>query len=151
MIVFSEPGNKVELVVAELAWICFVTWFWSVGSFLHALVRPDLRPSLRFFRLALVYPLVYMAFFLLTFDRLTMSPGYFFSVFPFHLLAMYCVFFDFNFVSKSLALAETGEPVSFYDYAATFFLLWLFPIGIWFVQPRINRLYGSSTLGPQSA
>ena len=150
MIVFSEPGNKVELVVVELAWICFVTWFWSVGSLLHALVRPDLRPSLMFFRLALVYPLVYMAFFLLTFDRLTMSSSYLFFVFPFHLFAMYCVFFDLNFVSKSLALAETGKPVSFSDYAGSFFLLWFFPLGIWFVQPRINRLY-AATLNPQPA
>jgi hypothetical protein len=44
-------------------------------------------------------------------------------------------------VSKSLVLAETGKPASFYDYAGPFFLLWFFPVGIWIVQPRVNRLY----------
>lgn len=27
------------------------------------------------------------------------------------------------------------------------FLLWLFPIGVWFIQPRINRLSGRVTDG----
>src|SRR5262249_22613374 len=44
-------------------------------------------------------------------------------------------------ISKSLVLAETTKPASFYDYAGPFFLLWFFPLGVWFTQPRINRLY----------
>jgi uncharacterized RDD family membrane protein YckC len=44
-------------------------------------------------------------------------------------------------VSKNLVLAETSKPASFYDYAGPFFLIWFFPIGVWFTQPRINRLY----------
>jgi hypothetical protein len=31
--------------------------------------------------------------------------------------------------------------VSFYDFSGPFFLLWFFPIGIWIIQPRINRLF----------
>jgi hydrogenase maturation factor len=41
-------------------------------------------------------------------------------------------------------LAMTGRTVSFYDYAGPFFLWWFFPLGIWFVQPRINRLFANS-------
>ena len=63
--------------------------------------------------------------------------------FHFTYLPLYCLFFDLNFISKSLALAETGKPVSFYDYSGPFFLIWFFPLGIWFVQPRINRLYAA--------
>jgi len=46
-----------------------------------------------------------------------------------------------NFASKSLVMVETGRRAKFYDYAGPFFLMWFFPIGIWFIQPRINRLY----------
>ena len=138
-----------SLIAAELVWICFVVWFWSLGSFLWSVVKPNLRLSLPFFRFALVYPLVYMGVFqIFPFERLTL--GYNLAIFPFHLFAMFCVFFDLNFVSKNLALAETGRAVSFYDYAGAFFLLWFFPFGIWFVQPRINRLYGG-TLSRQCA
>lgn len=54
---------------------------------------------------------------------------------------MVCMFYLLYFVSKSLVLAETSKPASFYDYAGPFFLLWFFPIGIWIVQPKVNRLY----------
>jgi len=136
--------KSVSLIAAELCWVCFVVWFWSLGSFLDSLVEPDLRLSRPFFRFALAYPLVYMGVFqIIPFEKLTL--GYGFAIFPLHLFAMFCVFFDLNFVSKSLALAETGRAVSFYDYAGAFFLLWFFPLGIWFVQPRINRLYANAS------
>jgi len=155
ILVFSTypNGGSVEipvrsLVIAELCWICFVLWFWSLGSFLNSVVKADLRSSLLFFRFALAYPLVYMAAFQVAFEGLT--PVYFIALFPFHLLAMFCLIFDLNFVSKSLALAESGGAVSFYDYAGPFFLLWFFPLGIWFIQPRINRLYANATLALSS-
>src|SRR5208337_4333136 len=117
----------VALIAVELCWICFAVWFWSLGSFLYSVVKPNLRLSLRFFGFALAYPLVYMGVFqIILFERLTL--GYGLAIFPFHLFAMFCVFFDLNFVSKSLALAETGRAVSFYDYAGPFFLLWFFPL-----------------------
>lgn len=62
-------------------------------------------------------------------------------IFPLHFFAMYCMFYLLYFVSKSLTLAESGKPASFYDDSGPFFLLWFFPIGIWIAQPRINRLY----------
>jgi uncharacterized RDD family membrane protein YckC len=54
---------------------------------------------------------------------------------------MFCMLYLLYFVSKNLVLAETRKPASFPDYAGPFFLIWFFPIGIWFTQPRINRLY----------
>lgn len=133
----------VSLIAAELCWVCFVVWFWCLGSYLYSLISSDLRPSLPFFRLALLYPLAYMGIFQIVFQRLT-SPYIFFAIFPVHLFAVFCVFFNLNFVSKSLALAENGRAVSFHDYAGPFFLLWFFPLGIWLVQPRVNHLYAGT-------
>jgi hypothetical protein len=148
VVIWTYP-RTVALIAAELCWICLVVWFWSLGSFLYSVVKPNLRLSLPFLRFALIYPFVYMGCFqIIPFERLAF--GYNIAIFPLHLLAMFCVFFDLNFVSKSLALAETGRAVSFYDYAGPFFLLWFFPLGIWFVQPRINRLYAGN-LNQQTA
>jgi hypothetical protein len=54
---------------------------------------------------------------------------------------MFCMFYLLTFVSRNLALAEIGRAVKFHDYAGYFFALWFYPIGVWIVQPRINRLY----------
>jgi len=53
---------------------------------------------------------------------------------------MYCIFYLMYKAAKTIKTAEVQKPVSFGDFAGEFFLLWFFPIGIWFLQPKINKL-----------
>lgn len=123
-----------------LLWISITLgWFWSLGAFFNSLVGSDLRPKKKFFKAAVVYPGVYVLFFLPVF--LGANPFWFLVILPFHLLAMFCMFYCLYFVAKNMAMAEMGRRVSFYDYAGPFFLLWFFFIGVWIIQPRANRLY----------
>jgi hypothetical protein len=92
-----------------------------------------------FFRFALIYPPIYFVFFIATSQNF--NPKLLALIFSLHVFAMICMFYLLYFVSKSLVLAETSKPASFYVYAGPFFLLWFFPVGIWIVQPRFNRLY----------
>lgn len=126
---------------------CFLGWLWAMGSFLNSIVRPGLRPGLGLFRFALIYPMVYIAFFMIVFPP---QPAVLALILPLHLVAMFCMFYIFNYVAKNLMLAETGKRVSFSDYAGPFFLIWFFLIGVWFVQPRINLLYAESKRGDGS-
>ena len=132
------PG-PLFIVMTVLLLFCFLGWFWAMGSFLSSIVPASLRLRTRFFRFALVYPAVYIFAFIAFFEH--PIPAMFAIIFPFHLFAMYCIFYNLYFVSKSLVMAETGKPALFYDYAGPFFLIWFFPIGVWFIQPRINRIY----------
>jgi hypothetical protein len=36
--------------------------------------------------------------------------------------------------------SNTGHTATPNDYIGEFFLFWFFPIGIWFIQPRINNI-----------
>ena len=121
----------------------FLSWFWAMGWFLSSIVRSDLKMKLGFFRFALIYPIFY-AFFFFKFV-LSAHPVQAFVIAPLHLVAIFCLVYILYFDSKSLALAERNESVSFYDYVGPFFLLWFFPIGIWIIQPKINRLYVEKT------
>jgi hypothetical protein len=38
-------------------------------------------------------------------------------------------------------MVERWNHVNFGDYAGEFFLTWFLFVGIWFIQPRINRLF----------
>ena len=110
-----------------------------MGSFLNSIAPLELRLKMRFFRFALVYPALYLLLFATAFEsnKLVLT----LLIFPLHFFAMFCLFYNLHFVSKSLVTVETGKPALFYNYAGPFFLLWFFPIGIWIIQPRINRLY----------
>jgi hypothetical protein len=137
---FGKIGLPLGFVTV-LFMFCFLGWFWSMGSFLSSIVQPSLRLKMGFFRFALVYPGLYIFVFMALFLRTTSNPALLAIIFPLHFFAMFCIFYGLYFVSKSLVLAETNKPVTFYDYAGPFFLIWFFPVGVWFTQPRINRLY----------
>lgn len=120
--------------------IAVLLWYWSVGSFLYSIAPPTLRPNIGFFRFALIFPPIYMfAFFMIV---LKIGSPLLVLVLPLHFFAMYCLLYNLYFLSKSLRLVEKRQPVSFSDYAGAFLLFWFFPIGVWFIQPKINRLYG---------
>jgi hypothetical protein len=54
---------------------------------------------------------------------------------------IFCILYAIYFNAKSLKSVELQRDVTFSDYAADFFLFLFFPIGIWFIQPRINRIF----------
>ncbi|PYX58241.1 MAG: hypothetical protein DMG76_09630 [Acidobacteria bacterium] len=147
---FGKLGLPFAFMMA-LFMLCFLGWFWSMGSFLGSIVQPALRLKTGFFRVALVYPGLYIFVFMAFFQSTTTNPALLAIFFPLHLFAMFCLFYDLYFVSKSLVMAETSKPVSFYDYAGPFFLIWFFPLGVWFIQPRINRLYGQARRDDESS
>lgn len=128
--------------------LCYLGWLWSMGSYLNSIVQPALRLNIGFFRFALIYPALYVFVFISSFQSI--NPVVLAVIFPLHVFAMYCMLYQLYFVSKSLALAETAKPASFYDYAGPFFLIWFFPIGVWFIQPRVNRLYAAEAPVTQS-
>jgi hypothetical protein len=137
------PGGFFFIGAMLVYLLCFLAWFGSMGWFFRSIVKTDLRMEAQFFRIALVYPIVYVPiFFFLVFPD-TRVPIW--VILPLHLACMVCLFYLLYFVSKNLVLAETGKQVSFYEYAGPFFLLWFFPVGVWLIQPKVNRLYAEKS------
>jgi hypothetical protein len=142
--VSSKSGAVTDNLIGGGVWafgmLCFMGWLWAMGMFCNSLNDPVTGGRTRFFQVALIYPLLYMCAFVALFfySSSSISPW---VIVPLHLFAMFCMFYDLYFVSKNLTMAETGRAATFNDYAGPFFLVWFFPLGIWFVQPRVNRLY----------
>jgi hypothetical protein len=57
-----------------------------------------------------------------------------------HLLSMVCIFLGLRFAAKTMKSVEIGRLARFSDYAGEFFLIWFSPIGVWFLQPRLNKI-----------
>jgi len=64
-------------------------------------------------------------------------------IIPFHLFTMYCIFYTIRFIAKSIVTIESNKVVGFDNYAGNFFLLWFFPIGIWFVHPKVCKIFST--------
>lgn len=64
-----------------------------------------------------------------------------FLIIPLHLFSIFCMLFALYFIAKALKSVEIMKQARFNDFIGEFFLFWFFPIGIWFLQPRINKLF----------
>jgi hypothetical protein len=62
-------------------------------------------------------------------------------IIPLHLFSMFCIFYNLYFVAKTIKTVELQRQVTFSDFAGEFFLIWFFFIGVWILQPRINKFY----------
>jgi hypothetical protein len=118
----------------------FMGWLWSLGSFLFSTSGSSLRPSIRAFRFAVIFSTLYL-FAALPFFLSSGSTATETVILPLHLLALACLTYVFYFDARSLAIAEKGEEATSNDHVLPFFLLFFSLIGIWLIQPRINRLY----------
>jgi hypothetical protein len=57
-----------------------------------------------------------------------------------HLFSMFCIFHSIYCVAKTVKAAEWGRDVTFNDFIGEFFLCWFFMIGVWILQPKINKI-----------
>ncbi|MFN7651888.1 MAG: hypothetical protein ACK5PC_01575 [Cyclobacteriaceae bacterium] len=63
---------------------------------------------------------------------------------PMHLFSMFCIFYSLYFVAKTFKTVELQRETAFSDFAGEFFLIWFYPIGIWIIQPKINKIVETS-------
>lgn len=136
---------QASMLATALMLLCVLSWLLSIGWVANQRIRIELRPSARWFFSAPVYATTYLVFASHVLpSSVKAGHGLLPLVVAMHLLAMVAIFYVLGFTARNLILAERQSPVSFFDYSGPFFLLWFFPIGVWFVQPRVNRLVGTT-------
>jgi hypothetical protein len=128
---------SVFVVSGAALWVWLSLWIWTLGEFMSSLVPANHRPDIARFRLTLLVP----GPCLLVSAVLENNIGGGFLSLPLGVVAMFCVVYSIYFVSKCLRVAELGTSVTLSDYVGTFLLFWFHIVGVWFIQPRVNRLY----------
>jgi hypothetical protein len=130
---------------------------WTVAIRLQDKLPAQIIMPVKRFRIFFFIPLVYIALIMLFAGYVFFNDisrfgqpsrvqlgGLIGLILPVHLFAVFCILHTLYFVAKSLKTAEQQKVVRVSDFAGDFALLWLFPIGIWFIQPRINQLFDPS-------
>jgi hypothetical protein len=61
---------------------------------------------------------------------------------PFYLTLphLFCAGYSCYFVAKSIRSFELKRMAKLGDFSNYFFLLWVFPTGVWFIQPKIKNI-----------
>lgn len=135
----------------------FFGWFWSIGVGLHKFLPEHHNLKLNKFKIFFFIPLVYIIFlmvgmmyfgvfndFLPPEDKILISLVF---IVPLHLFSMFCLLYMLYFCAKTIKSVEMNREVNFSDYAGEFFLLWFYIIGVWILQPKINKIYSEKVIG----
>jgi len=139
--------------VSALQMILFISlffgWCYALGTNLYKKLPKSVSLNLIRFKIFLFVPAIYIL--ALSIYMVTMNLGFTSAInsgliitgilVPVHLFSMFCIFYCQYFIAKALKSAEWQKPVTFSDFAGAFFLIWFFPIGVCFLQPRLNQLF----------
>ena len=155
LIPFIIIGNNpmVILKIMPILMIFFLGglfgWFWAIAIHLQEKIPDDLKLKVNRFKTFLIIPIIYFVIFFVFLDFIMRGaiengtgpdPVVFALIIPFHLFAMFCIFYCLYFVSKTFKTVELQRKVTFSDFAGEFFMICFFPVGIWIIQPKINKM-----------
>lgn len=129
----------------------FFGWFWSIAVGLQKNIPKEVKMKVKKFKVFFFIPLTYIILLMIYMGSLFSglatngfsNSGWIVAIIiPLHLFSMFCIFYSMYFVAKTIKTAELQRKVGFGDFAGEFFLLWFYFIGIWIIQPKVNKLYG---------
>jgi hypothetical protein len=133
-------------------------WFWAMAIKLQPKVPASIHMKTGRFKILFLTPTIYIGCLLiflcyvfgayprfLTPDNMLAIGGIWAIMIPLHLLSMGCIFYCLYFVAKTLKTVELQREVTFNDFAGEFFLIWFYPIGVWIIQPRVNKLVNANS------
>jgi hypothetical protein len=134
----------------------FFGWFWAIAIGLQNKVPANIKMKTSKFKVFFFIPITYMLLISIGIvAAMSILPGMaetgeepnlgviFGSmaiILPLHFFSMFCIFYCLYFVSKTFKTVELQRETTFSDFAGEFFLIWFYPIGIWIVQPKINKM-----------
>ena len=118
-------------------------WVWCIGHISNACCEHRLRRGNRLFNLAFPIPLVYLVFSMEAWPRLVQSgrtSGALSVIMFLHFICVFLVFYGLAQSAMRLRTAESGDHAGFWRSIGAMLLIWYFPIGVWFIQPRLQAL-----------
>jgi len=147
------PYLKYFPALMIIFWSIFLGWFWSIAIGLQEKIPSHINMKIKQFKIFFFIPIIYFSSLVLLFTSVLSSDlksfeivntsffgAYIMFFFMLHLFSMFRVFYSLFFVVKTIKTAELKRETTFGDFTGDFFLLWFFPVGIWKIQPRINKL-----------
>ena len=137
----NVTSSELSIMIGIITIFLFFLWVLTIGLYLNSI--PDNPYKFNKWILVLSISFSIMGYSELLFERLG-NENYILPVwisFVLTLLTFFGLFYTFYNVSKSLKSIELDKESNLSEYIISAILLFAFPIGVWFIQPRMNRIY----------
>ena len=136
-------------IVTLISVASVLVWYYALGTNLHEKLPETIRMNVVSFKIHMLIIACYCIFFFYLLinarkNRLlgqSIDHNTFQYLLPFHFLSMILILYCLYFIAKAFKAVQLQRPVSINDFAGEFFQLLFYPIGIWLIQPKINKLF----------
>ena len=120
-------------------------WMFSVGAWCNSKLPEDRKSGVILYAIAFLLPIVYLLLYIMLVlpqlgpDNPRLGPPIW--MLPMHMFSLAGIFYAFWFTARKYKSLLENQDADFLIFSSTFFLLFIFPIGIWIIQPSVNELY----------
>ena len=134
--------NYLNKSAKELFWIFwlgipYLIWMYSIGIELNKKTNKHKDLNKIILITLIGYPIVYVVLILIL--LLSGNEPDDDIIKPFHFASMFCMFSLMILTSRTILKFEKAEKLKRSNGIELFFGIWVFVIGIWYVQPKLNK------------
>jgi len=151
MEIFNSYGYVFPLITTVPYLLLFV-WYYAVVVRLKDKLTADVTIPFKTLKAFIIYCAIYlpligflMGMLFTNLDGGGMMPmpsPWILLIVPFHLFMAFAIIYIFVYVGKIIKSAEAAKNLKFGEYAGDFALCWFWFIGVWILQPRIQKMLG---------
>ena len=140
---FTYTVNLIGSLVLFAVIVVFA-WLFSIGKWANQHLPEDQQKSPTLFTLGFIVPIIYIVLLILVYlptlspDSRPQPPNW---MLPLHMLSLIGVFYGIWFTARQYMALQRYHDVDFLIFSSAFFLMWMFPLGIWIIQPGVNELF----------
>lgn len=116
----------------SLAMVVFFSWLWSIVTVLAKRKNVFFTISIALIAIDSLITLLTILFFNTLVDVLLP---------PLSIVTLISIVYSVLFAAKALKSIELHRETNSSEYMGDFLLLLMFPVGVWFVQPRVNKAW----------
>jgi len=128
------------------------SWIYFVGISLYSKLPSSVKLSYRLFVINIVFIILYLVLQVLRYSVfINHDPAIDINpldliILPLYFYFIYALVYIIYFVSKALVSIEKNSEATFGKYVGLIFLIVLFPIGIWYIQPRVRAIFSKTII-----
>lgn len=135
-LLYPDTLNFLNVLGSIWCFTIYVFWLYSIGNKVSKNNSVSVLQT-RLFKVSFYYIIFYLLLLIGLYNRNDADfPSW---QIPVHVLALFASFYLLYFAAKSLIEIEKANRTAGSDFFSTFIAFWIFPIGVFFVQPRINK------------
>lgn len=144
------PDDTINLLLITLLIAVFATWTYYLGTELYKKLPSGHALNINKFKFHFFFPIIYFTVavvatgggYTISNENIDQYGAIGYPMIILHIFSMYCMIYCIYFLSKALISVETqNKNIQTSEYIGYLFGFWFFPIGIWFIQPKIRQIF----------